>query len=69
MVCNLHQVDYAREFGDRIVGLAQGRMVYDGSVEGLNDAALQAIYHSPPVAATAPAPSPWQVAIPAGGLL
>ena len=69
VVCNLHQVDYAREFGDRIVGLAQGRMVYDGSVEGLDEAALHAIYHSPPVAATAPAPSPWQVAIPAGGLL
>jgi ABC-type glutathione transport system ATPase component len=24
VVCNLHQVDYAREFGDRIVGLSQG---------------------------------------------
>jgi phosphonate transport system ATP-binding protein len=30
VVCNLHQVDYAREFGDRIVGLSQGRMVFDG---------------------------------------
>ena len=45
VVCNLHQVDYAREFGDRIVGLAHGRMVYDGTVEGLTEPALQAIYH------------------------
>ncbi|MDN5537428.1 phosphonate ABC transporter ATP-binding protein, partial [Comamonas sp.] len=28
VVCNLHQVDYAREFGDRIVGLSQGSMVF-----------------------------------------
>ena len=62
VVCNLHQVDYAREFGDRIVGLAQGRMVYDGKPQGLDEAALHAIYHAPP------APSQWQ-AIPAGGLL
>ena len=52
VVCNLHQVDYAREFGDRIVGLAQGRMVFDGLPSDLDDTALQAIYHAQP----APAP-------------
>ncbi len=69
VVCNLHQVDYAREFGDRIVGLAQGRMVYDGSTAGLDEAALQAVYHAQPQAVTPAAPYPWQHAIPAGGLL
>ena len=44
VVCNLHQVDFAREFGDRIVGLAHGRLVYDGDAGGLDDAALQRIY-------------------------
>lgn len=44
VVCNLHQVDLAREFGDRIVGLAHGRLVYDGGTAGLDDAALQRIY-------------------------
>ncbi|MEK1907080.1 MAG: phosphonate ABC transporter ATP-binding protein [Pseudomonas sp.] len=44
VVCNLHQVDYAREFGDRIVGLAHGRMVYDGGPDGLTDDVLQRIY-------------------------
>lgn len=46
VVCNLHQVDYAREFGDRVVGLSQGRMVFDGAPELLDDAALNAIYSS-----------------------
>ena len=50
MVCNLHQVDYAREFGDRVLGLAQGRMVFDGSPQALDEAALQAIYHAHPTA-------------------
>ena len=45
VVCNLHQVEYAREFGDRVVGLSQGRMVFDGSPQQLNEQALQAIYH------------------------
>lgn len=48
VVCNLHQVDYAREFGDRVVGLAQGRMVFDGAPADLDEAALNAIYQSAP---------------------
>lgn len=44
VVCNLHQVDYAREFGDRIVGLAHGRMVYDGDADGLTNEVLHRIY-------------------------
>lgn len=46
VVCNLHQVDYAKEFGDRVVGLAQGRMVFNGLPADLDAAALDAIYHS-----------------------
>lgn len=44
VVCNLHQVDLAREFGDRIVGMAQGRLVFDSRQEKLDDQALQRIY-------------------------
>lgn len=47
VVCNLHQVDLAREFGDRIVGLASGRLVFDGTRDQLDEAALQRIYHNP----------------------
>ncbi|MBP0599398.1 phosphonate ABC transporter ATP-binding protein [Herbaspirillum sp. LeCh32-8] len=44
VVCNLHQVDYAREFGDRIVGLAGGKLVFDGRGEDLRDSHLNMIY-------------------------
>ena len=44
VLCNLHQVDYAREFGDRIVGLAHGRLVYDGHPASMGEADLQRIY-------------------------
>ena len=44
VLCNLHQVDYAREFGDRIVGLAHGRMVFDGDAWSMTEADLQRIY-------------------------
>ncbi|MCY1423506.1 Glutamine transport ATP-binding protein GlnQ [compost metagenome] len=44
VVCNLHQIDLAREFGDRIVGLAHGRVVFDSNHEPLDEAALRRIY-------------------------
>ena len=46
VVCNLHQVDYAREFSDRVVGLSQGRMVFDGTPDALDEAALNTIYNT-----------------------
>ena len=57
VVCNLHQVEYAREFGDRIVGLAHGSLVYDGSPQGLGEADLQRIYPGQPVQPAAPLPA------------
>jgi len=44
VVCNLHQVDYAREFGDRIVGLAGGKLVFDGNGHELRESHLNLIY-------------------------
>ena len=44
VVCNLHQVDYAREFGDRIVGLSQGRVLFDRRPGELSEAELDALY-------------------------
>jgi phosphonate transport system ATP-binding protein len=41
---NIHQVDLAKEFCDRIVGIAQGVVVYDGAPDGLTDDVLEAIY-------------------------
>lgn len=44
VICNLHQVEHAREFGDRIVGLAGGKLVFDGRSNELRDSHINLIY-------------------------
>lgn len=44
---NLHQVDYAIEFSDRIVGLKDGKLVFDGTPDELDAEAISAIYGTP----------------------
>ena len=41
---NLHQVDFALEFSDRIVGLAGGKLVFDGAPDELDEATIARIY-------------------------
>lgn len=47
VLCSLHQVDLAREFADRVVGMRAGKVVFDGPPEDLNTAALSRIYRTP----------------------
>jgi phosphonate transport system ATP-binding protein len=44
VVCNLHQVEYAREFAERVVGVSNGRVVFEGSPAQLDDEVLHRIY-------------------------
>ena len=44
VMCSLHQVDLAREFGDRIVGMRDGRVVFDGTPAEFTDARMAALY-------------------------
>ncbi|GLQ55274.1 phosphonate ABC transporter ATP-binding protein [Devosia nitrariae] len=44
VICNLHTLDAARAYCDRIVGMAQGRLVFDGAPEALTPAVIQEIY-------------------------
>src|SRR5215472_13363661 len=44
VICNLHTLDTARAYCDRIVGMAQGRIVFDGAPETLDEAAVRSIY-------------------------
>jgi phosphonate transport system ATP-binding protein len=44
VVCNLHQIEYAREFGERIVGVSAGRVVFEGGPDQLTDDVLHRIY-------------------------
>lgn len=44
---NLHQVDYAIEFSDRVVGLKDGKLVFDGTPAELDAKAIAGIYGTP----------------------
>jgi phosphonate transport system ATP-binding protein len=41
---NIHQVELARRFADRIIGIAQGQVEFDGAPHELNDSILDRIY-------------------------
>jgi phosphonate transport system ATP-binding protein len=58
VLCSLHQVDLAREFADRVVGMRQGQVVFDGRAAELDGEILSAIYENrKPVAGIVEAPS------------
>ena len=42
---SLHTLELTREYADRVIGLRAGEIVFDGSVRGLDDAAVRMIYH------------------------
>ncbi len=44
VVCNLHSLDLARGYCDRLVGMAAGRIVFDGAPEALTDAVARELY-------------------------
>jgi phosphonate transport system ATP-binding protein len=44
VLCNLHTLDTARAYCDRIIGMAAGRIVFDGAPAQLTDAMLREIY-------------------------
>ena len=43
-IVSLHQLEYARRFSDRIVGLADARVAFDTTAAELSDAHLARIY-------------------------
>ncbi|MEO1543734.1 MAG: phosphonate ABC transporter ATP-binding protein [Pseudomonadota bacterium] len=49
-IISLHQLEYARTFADRIIGLSQGAIVFDGPPSALDDVALEQIYGERPMA-------------------
>jgi phosphonate transport system ATP-binding protein len=44
IIVNMHDVELARRFADRIIGMAGGRVVYDGTPADLTDEHLKTIY-------------------------
>lgn len=48
VLLNIHQVNYAREVGRRVIGLARGIVEFDGNIADLDDEVLCRIYGGKP---------------------
>jgi phosphonate transport system ATP-binding protein len=46
-IVNLHQLDAALKYADRIIGMFEGEIVYDGPASKLTPAAIETIYRKP----------------------
>ncbi|WP_175640474.1 phosphonate ABC transporter ATP-binding protein [Metabacillus schmidteae] len=46
VIVNLHQVDVAMRYSDRIIGVKKGEIVYDGSPDSLTTSQIHSIYGS-----------------------
>jgi phosphonate transport system ATP-binding protein len=58
VITTLHQVTAARRYADRVLGLAQGRLVFDGRPEALIPDALRDIFGDVPDEPELPALEP-----------
>ena len=55
LICSLHQVDIARASFARIVGLREGRIVFDAPREQVSDAMIAALYQNEAIDSVLPA--------------
>ena len=44
ILCNLHQVDLAKKYSDRVVGLIDGKIIFDEKSTNINESYLKKIY-------------------------
>ena len=44
ILCNLHQVDLAKKYSDRLVGLLEGKIIFDEKSENIDKSNLKKIY-------------------------
>ena len=44
VICNLHSLDVARGYCDRLIGMAAGRVVFDGAPAALTDEIARELY-------------------------
>ena len=44
VICNLHSLDLARGYCDRLVGMAQGRVVFDDTPDRLTEEVARELY-------------------------
>lgn len=48
VLCNLHTIDAARQYSDRILGMAKGQIVFDGPPSELTPTVMREIYQIEP---------------------
>ncbi len=46
VLCVLHQIDLAREFGERLIGLHSGQLAFDSPADEISDADITALYQT-----------------------
>jgi phosphonate transport system ATP-binding protein len=44
VICNLHSLDIARSYCDRLIGMSSGRVVFDGAPAALTEYAARELY-------------------------
>jgi phosphonate transport system ATP-binding protein len=67
VLCNLHSLDLARGYCDRLIGMAAGRVVFDGAPAALTEHIARELYdlEANDVMGTAPVEAPAGEAVPA----
>jgi phosphonate transport system ATP-binding protein len=66
VICNLHSLDLARSYCDRLIGMSAGRVVFDGAPSVLTDRIARELYdlEANDVMGTAPAQAPDDANVP-----
>jgi phosphonate transport system ATP-binding protein len=69
VICNLHSLDLARTYCDRLIGMASGRIVFDGAPATLTEHIARELYdlEADEVMGSAPVQAPERSAVPAFG--
>src|SRR6478735_153331 len=69
VLCNLHSIDLARSYCDRLIGMSAGRVVFDGAPLTLTDHIARELYdlEANDVMGAAPMPAPDAATVPALG--
>jgi len=67
VICNLHSLDLARSYCDRLIGMATGRIVFDGAPEALTAQVARELYDLEADEVMDGAPMPLPATVPALG--
>jgi phosphonate transport system ATP-binding protein len=67
VLCNLHSLDLARTYCDRLIGMAAGRVVFDGAPSALTDHVARELYDLEAADVMGGAPAPVPEGVPALG--